>query len=135
MQTRKPKNLWPLTEYALFAAPYWALPAMCTLGLLWLIANKSQWDRIPMSLWMIFGSVTGLIALTRVLFRRQVGKFSIGFPTAAMLLIGLASCLYPAMSWEPSHGSREFSIACMWPLPIFVHWLVSGLKHRLDGSE
>ena len=135
MQTTQSRSLAPLAEYAIFAAPYWIMPLMCAMGLMWLIANKSQWSEIPGTIGILVASLIGLIALTRVLFRRLAGKYAIGIPTAAMLGIGLGSCVYPAISWTPDDGEQWISFLFALPLPIFCHWLVSGLLHRMRASD
>jgi hypothetical protein len=135
MQSAQSRSLWPLAEYVVFAAPCWLMPFMCAMDLMWLIANKSEWSEIPRSIGLMVTSLVGLIALTRVLFRRLVGKYEIGLPTAAMLIVGLGSCVYPAISWTSKDGEQWISLLFALPLPIFTHWLVSGLMHRMRERD
>jgi hypothetical protein len=124
-------------EYVVFGAPVWCVPLLCLLGLMWLIANKSQWHEIPRVLWFAAGNLVGVIALTRILPRREQGRRAIGLPTALMLVIGLVTCVQPILRFEGGTDSTSLLIALgfAWPLPIYGHWLGSGLWHRFGRGE
>lgn len=124
-------------EYVVFAVPQWCVPLFCVMGLMWLVANKSQWEEIPAQLWFLAGTLVGLIALTRVLLRRQKGRYAIGIPTALMLVAGLIACVSPLMRLDGTEDSAGVAItwAFAWPTPIYLHWLVSGLRHRFASGD
>jgi hypothetical protein len=136
----------PLTvvEYVIFVVPYWLVPVMSFTGLLWIAGNKSAWHKAPFAVTFAIFTVAGLIVLTRIWVRRLRGSAAVGGFEMFLLVMGLAACaapvvnLYlvelPASTYPMTPDRFHFAFAFLWPAPVYVHWLLAGLKARRAGE-
>lgn len=133
-----------VVEFLAFVVPYCFVPVMSVIGLMWTIANKSQWDRLPWQIGYLVATILGLIALIRVFNRRHKGDKHVGGFETLLLVIGLVSCFWPLAdlflrvipnSRYPVENDKYLAgLLFLWPVPVYLHWLLDR-KPRAPAAD
>lgn len=134
------KKSFTVLEYAVFIAPYWFVPVISVMGLMWYAANRSQWSSIPFAVFFMMFTIIGLVTLTRVFTRRLQGIASISAVEAFLLFAGLAACVAPVIelygyripnaTYTLESDKYFAAFIFLWPAPVYIHWLISGFRNR-----